>query len=450
MHPITIVSLGPGAPDLLSINALNALKTAKQVVLRTADHGAVALLKDEGIAFTSLDDLRDASEDFEQFNQGAVSAILDLALKDSLVYAVADATMDETVRRLKETAGPDITILPGIPLSAPFLASALPEQPVIITSAINLQISNAQQPLCVVELANAALAGDVKLKLLEKYGENAPVLFFPPSEAAIRPSIQFPLTELDRQADYDHSCGFIVYPVPLIKRTQFDPEDLLAIMRILRSKNGCPWDREQTHVSLAKYLLEEANEAACALVEEKWDEAAEELGDVFLQLAFHAVVGEEHSTFTWEEMLFEICTKLIRRHPHVFADKVVSTSSDVLTQWDQIKQQERKETETGHRMLGVPKGLSPLLRAEKVQKLASKDGFDWDTPVEALEKVHEEAEELKQALLSGGDAVDELGDLLFSCVNTARLMNVSVDRAIHLATEKFIKRYIWMGKTIKT
>lgn len=449
MNPITIVSLGPGAPDLLSLKAIQTLKDARQVLLRTRDHGAVPFLIKEGIVFSTLDDLRDTSEDFAQFNQNAAAAILDLAKKDHLVYAVVDSTIDETVRALRQMEGLELLILPGIPLSAPLLASAQPMQPVLVTTAMDVNITNAQQPLCVVELASAQLAGDVKLKLLDKYGENAIVHFFPPSEEAIRPFIEFELTELDRQPVYDPTCGFIVYPVPLTQRTQYDPEDLLAIMRILRSKDGCPWDREQTHVSLAKYLLEEANEAACALVEQDWDEAAEELGDVFLQLAFHAVVGEEHGTFTWEDMLREVCAKLIRRHPHVFADKHLDSTGEVLEQWDKIKQQEKKETQAGHRMLGVPKGLSPFLRAEKVQKLASKAGFDWDTPLEALEKVHEEANELKKALESGGNAMDELGDLLFSCVNTARLMDASVDQAIHMTTEKFVNRYIWMEKAIK-
>ncbi|NLE69544.1 MAG: hypothetical protein GX611_05065, partial [Clostridiales bacterium] len=286
MNQITVVSLGPGSPDLLTLGALKALQAADRVLLRTSRHGAVKLLQEEGIAFSSLDHLHEGCEDFDSFIQAAVRAVMEQAAEAALVYAVADATGDETVRALQAAAGDKLTLLPGLPLSAPLLTAALPASPVMLASAVDLQVHNAQQPLCVVELDSAILAGEVKLKLLDTYGEDARVAFFPPSEAALRAPVIFPLTELDRQPRYDHTCGCLVFPMPLTQRQQFDPEDLLAIMRKLRAPDGCPWDREQTHQSLAKYLVEEANEAACALLEEDWDGAAEELGDVFLQLAF--------------------------------------------------------------------------------------------------------------------------------------------------------------------
>jgi len=449
MNQITVVSLGPGSPDLLTLGALKALQAADRVLLRTSRHGAVKLLQEEGIAFSSLDHLHEGCEDFDSFIQAAVRAVMEQAAEAALVYAVADATGDETVRALQAAAGDKLTLLPGLPLSAPLLTAALPASPVMLASAVDLQVHNAQQPLCVVELDSAILAGEVKLKLLDTYGEDARVAFFPPSEAALRAPVIFPLTELDRQPRYDHTCGCLVFPMPLTQRQQFDPEDLLAIMRKLRAPDGCPWDREQTHQSLAKYLVEEANEAACALLEDDWDGAAEELGDVFLQLAFHAVVGEAHGTFTWADMLKAICEKLIRRHPHVFGGKSLDSAGEVLAQWDQIKQQERSRSEPGQRMLDVPRGMAPLMRAEKVQQLAAKAGFDWDSALEALPKVIEEAEELKKALTEGTGAAEELGDLFFSCINMARLMDVPADQAIHFTTEKFIRRYIWMEKAIK-
>jgi len=148
-------------------------------------------------------------------------------------------------------------------------------------------------------------------------------------------------------------------------------------------------------------------------------------------------------------MLKAICEKLIRRHPHVFGGKSLDSAGEVLAQWDQIKQQERSRSEPGQRMLDVPRGMAPLMRAEKVQQLAAKAGFDWDSALEALPKVIEEAEELKKALTEGTGAAEELGDLFFSCINVARLMDVPADQAIHFTTEKFIRRYIWMEKAIK-
>ena len=449
MHTITIVALGPGSPDLVTLGTLKHLQKAKTLLLRTARHGAVKLLNEQGIAFQSLDSLYDESEDFDAFTQSAAQAVLELAKKTPLTYAVADPSCDASVRLLTQMVGDSVRLLPGVPLQAPFLQAALPRLPVLVSSAVDLPVVSAQQALCVFELHSKALAGDIKLRLLDVYGEQAELLFFPPGEAASRKYISTRLTELDRQPRYNHTSGFILLPQKLLERERFDPEDLLAIMRILRAPDGCPWDREQTHQSLAKYLVEEANEAACALLDEDWEAAAEELGDVFLQLAFHAVVGEEHATFTWGEMLQSICLKLIRRHPHIFGGQKLDTAQEVLASWEQIKKAERGDATTGGRMLEVPRGLPPLMRADKVQRLAAKAGFDWEKAEQALEKVHEEAAELLEALQSSRGAQDELGDLLFSCVNTARLMGVSADQALHYATEKFISRFNWMENQIK-
>lgn len=448
MHPITVVALGPGSPDLLTLGALSHLKKAKQVLLRTSRHGVVKLLEAQGIAFHSLDALYEQAEDFDAFTQAAAQAVIQQAALMPLTYAVADPSGDASVRLLVQLAGEHLRILPGVPLASPYLQSSLPPLPVLISSAVDLPIVNAQQALCVFELDSRVLAGEVKLKLLEVFGEQAPVDFYPPSEAQFRKHIRIPLVELDRQPRYHHTCGFVLQPLPLLARSQFDPEDLLALMRILRGREGCPWDREQTHQSLAKYLVEEANEAAVALLEEDWEAAADELGDVFLQLAFHAVVGEEYATFTWAQMLQAICTKLIRRHPHVFGDSKLSTAQEVLASWDEIKKKERAAQTTGERMVSVPRGFPALMRAEKVQQQAAKVGFDWPAASLALEKVHEEASELSQALAAGEGALEELGDLLFSCVNTARLMGISGDHALHIATERFISRFLWMENQI--
>ncbi len=449
MYSITVVPLGPGSPELITLGALNHLKKAKNIILRTAKHKAVDFLTEEGLVFETLDSVYERSEDFDAFTLAAAESVLKAAQKGAVTYAVTDPSQDATVRLLLERAGEKVKILPGVPLSAPLMQSALPKMPVLVSSATDLPEVNAQQALCVVELNSKILAGEVKLKLLEKYGEFAQVDFFAPSEAAMRKFSRIHLQDLDRQKRYDHTCGFIVYPLALMDKTCFDPEDLQKILRILRAPDGCPWDREQTHTTLAKYLVEEANETFCAIMDEDWDETAEELGDVFLQVIFHATVGEEFGTFTFSDILRAICSKLIRRHPHIFADEKVTTSAEVVKVWDQVKKAEKGKQAAGERMLDVPRGLAPLLRAEKVQKLAAKVGFDWDKPEDALEKVLEETDELLEAIKTGQGLEDELGDLFFSCVNVARLMEVSADQSIHKTTEKFIRRFNWMEKEIK-
>ncbi len=450
MHTITVVPLGPGHRDLLTLGAWKQIQKAGFLVLRTARHGAAKMLEEEGLAFESLDTLYEAYDDFDAFARAAAERVATWAQKRAVTYAVPDPARDETVRVLREMAGERLRVLPGVPLENPMTSQVWTDGPVMVSSAVALEAFNAQQPLAVVELNSRALAGEVKLKLLPVYGENAEVLFFAPGDQALRRGVRIAMVDLDRQAKYDHRAGFIVFPVPLTERTAFDAEDLLRIMRRLRGPDGCPWDRKQTHRSLAKYLVEEANEAAAELTGGDWAHAAEELGDVFLQLAFNAVVGEEQGTLSWEEMLRNICEKLIRRHPHIFGGMKLDTAEEVKKTWDEIKRRERGDSSPGEAMLAVPASFPPMMRAEKVQAAAAKAGFDWEEAAQALEKVGEEAEELRRVMNEPEKALDELGDLFFSCVNTARLMGVSGDQALHLATEKFIKRFLWMENEAKS
>ncbi|HSK69736.1 MAG TPA: nucleoside triphosphate pyrophosphohydrolase [Candidatus Limnocylindria bacterium] len=450
MHTITVVALGPGSPDLLTLGALRQLKKAARVVLRTARHAAVPFLEGEGVKAESLDALHDSSPDFDALAGACADRVLELARKGAVTYAVADPARDETVRLLRERAGDAVRVLPGVAPEAHMLAQGAWAGQWMVSSAVGLAPHDAQQPLAVTELDGRALAGEVKLKLLPLYGDGARVLFFPPSEALWRKSVPIPLADLDRQPRYDHTAGFVVYPAPLLERTEFDAADLLAIMRRLRARDGCPWDREQTHLTLVKHLVEEANEAAAALLEEDWDAAADELGDVMLQLAFHAVVGEEQGTMEWGSFLRAICGKLIRRHPHVFGESHAGDAAEALTRWEEAKGKENRPGEgPGDRMDAVPKGLAPLLYAEKVQKIAAKVGFDWHSAGDALSKVGEEAQELREAMETGANVQEELGDLLFSAVNVARLLGMSADEALRLASGKFVRRFKSMEISIK-
>ena len=221
-------------------------------------------------------------------------------------------------------------------------------------------------------------------------------------------------------------------------------------MRRLRARDGCPWDKEQTHRSLARYLIEEANEAVQAISLEDWDALADELGDVLLQVVFHAVVGEQTGTMTLNDITTAICQKLIRRHSHIFGGDSADTPQAVTENWERIKAQERGERTPAEKMRELPASLAPMLRAIKVQEAARKVGFDWPAPLPALDKVHEEAEELRQAYENGEDVRDELGDLFFACTNVARLMGIYPDEVVNLATEKFMKRFEWMEKALKS
>jgi MazG family protein len=221
-------------------------------------------------------------------------------------------------------------------------------------------------------------------------------------------------------------------------------ERLLEIMARLRGPDGCPWDREQTRTSLKPYLLEEAYEVLEAI--EGGDPRAfeEELGDLLFQVVFHAQIARELGEFTMADVLMRLCDKMVSRHPHVFGEASVSTPGEALTQWEAIKQRQAEAAGRRRSVIdGVPRALPSLLRAQRMQSKASRVHFDWPDAAAAWAKVNEEVGEAARALVAGDRRriQDELGDLLFSVVNVARLSGIDADEALGGAIEKFRRRF---------
>jgi len=221
-------------------------------------------------------------------------------------------------------------------------------------------------------------------------------------------------------------------------------EELLDIMRRLRDpETGCPWDVEQDFSTIAPYTIEEAYEVADAIERGAYGELREELGDLLLQVVFHAQMADEAGLFDFAEVARGIGDKLVRRHPHVFGDAEIDTADAQLDAWEQSKARERRARGVASLMDGVPRGLPELSRAEKLQKRAAEAGFDWPSTEPVLEKFDEELIEIREALAAGHKAQieDELGDLLFNCVNLARKLKIDAGRALRHANAKFEERF---------
>ena len=215
--------------------------------------------------------------------------------------------------------------------------------------------------------------------------------------------------------------------------------DLVEIMKILRGEGGCPWDREQTHMSIRKNLIEETYEVVEAIDNDDPVLMCEELGDLILQAVFHAQMSAEEGRFDINDVCNGICEKLIVRHPHIFSDAVADTSYEVLKNWDAIKQQTKHQKTVTEKLNAIPPSLPALMRACKAGEKAAKVGFDFPTPGDAMKKVYEEAREVETA---DSDAVsEEIGDLLFAAVNVARKHGVDPEEALYRATDKFIGRF---------
>lgn len=239
--------------------------------------------------------------------------------------------------------------------------------------------------------------------------------------------------------------------VDFTQKSQYDIADLQKIVQLLRSPGGCPWDKEQTHASIRNDLLEEAYEAAEAIDLEDMTLLREELGDVLLQVVFHCTLAQEEQAFGFSEVCDEICKKLIVRHPHVFGDVKAEDTDTVLKNWDAIKKETKGQETYADTLESVAKSLPALSRAQKVGKRASRAGMDFESTADAFDCVRAERSELQAAISTGDKALmeEELGDLLFSCVNTARHLDVDAEQALTKATNKFIARFAATEKLVE-
>ncbi len=227
-------------------------------------------------------------------------------------------------------------------------------------------------------------------------------------------------------------------------------EELLEIMKILRSPDGCPWDREQTHSSIKKYLLEETYEVLEVIDGDRKDLLCEELGDLLLQIVFHAKIAEDEGTFSMDDIIAGISKKMISRHTHVFGEDKADTADEVLVNWEKNKNKEKGMDNYTETLKSVPKVLPALIRSEKIQKKAAKAGFDWKDSSGALGKLKEEIDEVFEAERIGDKAKihEEFGDMLFAMVNVARFMGIDPEFALTDASDKFVNRFEKMENAI--
>ncbi|MBR5309144.1 MAG: nucleoside triphosphate pyrophosphohydrolase [Clostridia bacterium] len=229
----------------------------------------------------------------------------------------------------------------------------------------------------------------------------------------------------------------------LLKKESYTPDDLREIMELLRAENGCPWDREQDHKSIRNNFIEEVYEVIEGIDTDNDDIIKEELGDVLLQVVFHARIAEEAGKYNLDDVADGICKKLILRHPHIFSDVKVENSAEVLKNWDEIKKKEKSQRSVADTLKGVSASLPALVRASKIKAKACKVGFEYPSVDGAVEKVAEEFDEVKAEIASGNSerVSEEIGDLLFAVANLARMCGVNAEEALYNTNNKFVDRF---------
>ena len=232
-------------------------------------------------------------------------------------------------------------------------------------------------------------------------------------------------------------------------KPRYSVNDLQKLINLLRGPGGCPWDSEQTHESIRRNLIEEAYEAAEAIDDGNTDNLREELGDVLMQVLFHADIAEKNEHFDLDDISDATCRKLISRHPHVFGDAKAENGAQSLVFWEEMKRKEKQQTSVSDAMSSVAKNLPALWRAEKIQKKAARAGFDWPDYTGALDALRAELSELENAIADGGNIEEELGDLIFSAVNVARFFEVDPESALLQSCDKFVKRFSWVENSAR-
>lgn len=451
---IKVVGLGPGGMNYLTLEALETLESAGLVYLRTEKHPVVDKLRERGINFESYDAYYEKYETFEEVYWNVAKDVAEKSEKGPVVYAVPGNPFvaEKTVEHLQTLAletGIDIEFVHGASF-IDAIVTRLKRDPVhglkiMDAMQIEAQIPDVTMDNLIIQVYDRMIASRVKLALGKYYEDDQEVIVVRgagiPGEERIE---KLMLYELDQKEDlHDHLTSLYIPGIAMDGERKRFFEDLVGIMEILRSPDGCPWDREQTHESLKPYLIEEAYEVLDAIDRQDLYELEDELGDLLLQVVFHAAIAEEHGYFNIHDVTTAISNKLIRRHPHVFSDVNVDDSDQVLTNWEAIKKEEKNEDMHVESMERIPNGLPALMRAYKIQKKAANVGFDWDDIKDAIAKIHEELDEFLEIYESEDQEkiTDELGDLLFAVVNVCRFLKVRPEVALSHTNEKFLRRF---------
>lgn len=447
---IIIVSLGPGDPDLLNLKTLNALRSSGTLILRTGRHPLSSWLKKESIHFSTLDHLYVESEDFDVLNQSAADFLIRQAQTGPIVYAVPDATTDCTVRVLldKKPESLSAVVIPGVSLYDAHLSSALSvlqDTAVAIVPADELSDFHydPNTSLLVTELDNPILAGQVKLFLADMLGDEHQVFLL----LNEKEPVSMPLYELDRQSGIDHRSSILVPGSGFLERSRFAFSDLETLMETLRSPDGCPWDRIQTHESLRPYLIEEAWECVACIDQQDPDHLCEELGDLLFQVVFHSSVARSFAEFSLQDVVTAICSKMIHRHPHVFGNRDLKDPDSVRLAWEQLKQEETGNLSVGSSLDDVSSGLPSLKYAAKILKKLKKTAAVRSDPAPVLSDI----EDLAASLRCGSvpDHSDLLGRLLLLCSEVCFILGYDSELILHQAADRLKYRLKIVDKEVK-
>lgn len=456
MAKIYVIGLGPGSVDDLTLGAIKRIHKGAKNFLRTEKHPTVKYFEDEKIDYRSFDYLYESKEGFQDVYETIVDSLTEEAEKgEDINYFVPGNPLvaEKTVEILIER-GLDIEIVTGMSFIDPLIMSVKKDPinglKIVDGSVFDFSMIDINTDIIISQVYNERILSEVKLILSEVYGDEYKVYIIDSAGIKNKEKVnKMPIYLLDRNPEVGYLTSIYIPRIEKEDKKIFDFNDIIKIMKKLRSQDGCSWDRQQSHTSLRECMIEEAYELVDAIDKGDIDSLVEELGDVLLQVIFHSEIAFDEGDFGIIDVTTALANKLIYRHPHVFLNEKVVNSEEVVYNWDRLKDLQRGFVTIGEKFDHIS-GLPSLMKALKIQKIAAKVGFDWPDINGALEKIREEHDELLEVMDSSKERQEEeVGDLFFTLVNVARFLRVDPEIAMNKANHKFINRFKFMEEESK-
>lgn len=460
MGKINILALSSGDVDLITLGVIKRINSGVKNFLITENHPIINYLKDNKIPYKSYDYLFEKEEELEKVHNTIVEDLIKKSeeYKEINYLVLGNPLFSEiTVKMLLEKENEDLKIelIGDISFEESILQllkrNSIKRFKIVDGTVFSMKDVDINIDYIIIQVYNNRATSKIKSILSEVYGDDYIVYVIKnPSIKGKEQVYKIPLHKLSGYNGKDSLISIYVPKMDKINNKVYDINDNIDLTEILRSEKGCPWDREQTHESIRENVIEEAYEVVDAIDNKDIDNLVEELGDLLFQVLFHCQIGREKGKFNIYDVTTALSRKLIFRHPHVFSEKKVEKSDEVVYNWNKLKYKNRNINTYTDILKDIPK-LPALMRSYKVQERAGQIGFDWDNVNGALEKVKEEYFEVIKSInsIKGGDVgkvEEELGDLLFSVVNVCRFMKVNPEVALNKTVNKFINRFEFMEK----
>ena len=453
MSTIQIIGLGAGSEDDLTIRAQEALSERIPAFARTDRHPIVNELR-KNIDIDSFDDYFEKYETFDEVYENIVNTLIEKSKQYGKInYCTAgspyygDIVTKKLISEYKDQI--NTIIIDGmsfldkcLKLSGYADYNNIKILDCLETDEFSFDVNSFN---IITQVYDLETASQLKVKLMEIYPEDANSLIIDVLEENVK---KIPLFMLDQEKNYGFSTYFCILPIEISKNRVYNVDNLLRIVKLLRGPDGCPWDKKQTHHSIRQHVIEEAYEVVDAIDNDDVDNLVEELGDLLLQVVFHAELGSEEGYFNFSDVVTDVCKKMYFRHPHVFGDVKADDAEEALTSWENSKLKEKNLTTYTDNLKNVPKALSTLSRSYKIQKRAAEVGFDWSDAQGAVLKIKEELLEFIEEYNNHNieNMEEEFGDLLFALVNFARFEKINPDIALNKTINKFIDRFEYIEK----